>query len=135
MGEYVSAETGTAGELPYHPKHIALVTKITEKTRAGKILWNHTESSVTASVPGELELSFIRGQSIVSPSRGWAIFTLRDKRGNEILRVLGRATLGGLVQATRGTSLEREAVDELYQAIHQQAEDQIQQVIEAIDRI
>jgi len=112
------------------PKYLDLVEKITEKTRANKIQWKMTETGVSATVSGKIELGFVRSRGWLASRTGWALFTIRDENGNEILRVESVSP-----KALAPPSPTRNAVEELYAAIEQVGRREVEKVIELIDRI
>ena len=121
------------------PKYLDLIEKITAKTRANKIRWEMTETGVSANISGKVQLGFVRSRGWAS-GRGWALFTIRDEKGNEILRV-ENARLGGFTrpgelrpEVEDNPSL-RSAVQRLYSAIEQMGRAEVQKVIELIDKI
>ena len=67
------------------PKYIDLINKITEKTRANKIRWQVTNTGISATVSGKIQLGFVRNRGLLGDT--WALFTIRDENENVILRV------------------------------------------------
>ena len=121
----------------YHLRHVELVKKLTEKTRAKKISWSSSDTGLSAIVSGKIEINFVRSNypSIAkflwkSP---WALFTIRDMKGNQLLRIENRAALPAMEPPVEVSV--RDAVHELYTAIEQSLSDEIERAIEVLDRI
>ena len=121
----------------YHLRHVELVKKLAEKTRAKKISWKASDTGLSAIVSGKIEINFVRSNypSIAkflwkSP---WALFTIRDMKGNQLLRVDNTAAFSPMEPPVQVSV--RNAVHELYTAIEQSLSDEIEKAIEALDRI
>ena len=117
----------------YSSKDIELVRKLAEKTRANRIAWKRSETGFSASVSGQLEIGFVRAWSAFGPP-GWSLFTVRDKRGNEILRVDNPLGLRSLLQG-HSEEMIRQSVNELYQAAERSSAAAIDKAIQWIDRV
>lgn len=113
------------------PKFIDLINKITEKTRANKIRWQVTQTGVSATVSGKIQLGFVRSRGLLGDS--WSLFTIRDENGNEILRVDNILSLATVIGADI-PPLEK-AANALYTAIAQSGRAELEKVIELIDKI
>ena len=117
------------------PKHVELVKKIAGKTRGQKILWNKTPTGMSASVPGKLELGFVRELSLIGGSQ-WKLFTIRGEHGNEILKIHKRPTS---MEEVQNVFLACEpltnAISELYQTVEETAKGEVDKVIDVIDNI
>jgi hypothetical protein len=121
---------------------VALVNKITEKTKQRKIPWNRSLNGLSASVPGGLKLNIVERSplSIVGPAPArWVLFTVRDEKGNEILKVENSSQVSiGLpssVEAVLGGDSVTRAVDELYRAVRGAAKGEIEKAIDLLDKI
>jgi hypothetical protein len=68
-------------------RKIALVKKITEKTREGKIAWQKATNGFAAYIPGKLKLVFIEAPFSILSTPRWVVFVVRDDADNEILKV------------------------------------------------
>jgi hypothetical protein len=70
-------------------KKILLVSKITEKTREGKINWQKAPNGFAAYVPGILKVSFVDApmRNFLMNLTRWVIFAVRDEVGTELLKV------------------------------------------------
>jgi hypothetical protein len=83
-------------------KKVALVKKITEKTREGKIVWQKAANGFAAYIPGKLKLVFIEAPfSLISTPR-WVVFVVRDDADNEILKVDNNTTALPASKSTAG---------------------------------
>ena len=118
------------------PKYLDLIEKITQKTLANKISWTMTQTGVSANVSGKIELGFVRGRGGIFATRSWALFTIRDANGNEILRVESgpRTPIEILAGGVPDRPLMK-AVDTLYAAIEQLGGAEVEKIIELIDKI
>ena len=119
---------------PNDPKFIDLIRKITEKTLANKIRWQMSQTGVSATVPGGIQLGFVKSRGLLGNT--WALFTIRSENENEILRV-DNTPLNPFA-ALSGAAEEqpvRKAVGKLYAAIEGSSRAEVERVIELIDRI
>jgi|SRR6185437_6596075 len=126
------------GLQPAHQKSISLVKKIAEKTKAGRITWKKSSTGFIASVRGGLELGFVPAGLLGFGGSVWGIFTVRDRDGNEILRVenpsssvtpLAFSSLGVLPTPDPLVS----AVSELYNQVGGAAATDIDRAITLVD--
>ncbi len=135
------------GSLPtptFDPRYIKLVKTITAKTREGRLEWQRTGTGTIASAAAGLEFNFVfgpgSGLADLISGRWWALFTIRDRDGNEILKVTQERSAvvpGPLPQALLGGSESplKDAVTELFGAVQQAARDKLDDIIDAIDQI
>ena len=119
-------------------KSVNLVAKINEKTRAGRIVWKKSPTGFIASVPGGLELGFVpAGPEVLSST--WGTFTVRDRGGNEILKVenpaapIIRLTLSALLTSPSGSLVA--AIGELYDQVRGIASSNIDKAIDLLDKV
>jgi hypothetical protein len=124
----------------YDSKYVDLVRKITEKTRAKKITWSRTPNGMNTSVSGKMHLGFVRSSGVLVTPEKWALFTIRDEDGNEILNInnsspfsIASAVLGGGPPPV--SSALRKAVEELFEAIEEIARVEVEKLIDVVDRI
>lgn len=68
-------------------KKVALVRKIIQKTREGKIVWQKTGNGAAAYVPGALRMNFVETPWASLFTTRWVIFAVRDEVGSELLKV------------------------------------------------
>ena len=115
-------------------KEIELIEKIAAKTLQGKIPWKVGTTALTASVGNKLEISFVRDSPLVPflGKQGWALFSVRDKQGSEILKISGTAfsplaVLGGVAQELTA------AVDKLYAAVITSYRSEIDKAMDIVD--
>lgn len=73
-------------------RKIALVKKITEKTREGRIVWQKAANGFAAYIPGKLKLVFIEAPFSLLSTPRWVVFVVRDDADNEILKVENSTT-------------------------------------------
>ena len=127
-----------------NPKEVELVQTIIEKTRAGKITWERTPSSLVANVPG-MQLSFVRASSqysqlasILGVGSEWDIFSIRSHHGGEIMKVEQPAPsllLGTPPSAPPPRSKLVQAVDELYSVANVKGQGDVDKAINVIKNL
>lgn len=114
------------------PKYVDLVKKITEKTQAKKITWNKTQNGMNATVSGKMQIGFVRSPGTMFGPVKWALFSVRDEKGTEILSVNNSSLISPLEPAPEPL---REAIEKLYDAIEEIARVEVEKLIDAVDRI
>ena len=121
------------------PREIELTASLVEKTRQGKINWVKQRNAITATVPGGMELNFVTQQNLQG-NLFWQLFTVRDGRGNELLRanpigaVLAFSKIGGKVPVSDISPLLT-AVNELFEAVSKSADDDLEKAIHSIKNL
>jgi hypothetical protein len=132
-------------------KRIALVNKIKAKTEAGKIQWNKTPNGSNATIPAGLAMNFVESvSSIFGPPR-WVLFTVRDNRGNELVKVENNSStppvpttlplqppptpIQTLLQGALALDPLVDAVNQLYNVVRAEAKGEIEKAIDLLDRI
>lgn len=119
------------------PRKMAFVKELTEKTRQGKVHWVTRHNAVTATVPGGLEVNFVTSPSLTGGIY-WQLFTLRDSRGNELIKTSPSPLLPFLPSAMPvpggATSLEQ-AVSELFAEVNKSASDDLDRAISTIKNL
>lgn len=127
------------GEAPSYddPKEVELVEKIAEKTRAGKIVWERTPSSLVGTAPG-MQISFVRSSAWDSLNTivgsWWEIFSIRSQQGAEIMKVEQPPTFGiPSPIPPRGKLLE--AVDTLYSLAASRGHGDIDRALNVINNL
>jgi hypothetical protein len=129
----MSARLNALAEFPDYPRQIQLVRGLIEKARQGKIGWVKLGTAFTASLPNGIVVNFV-----LTAAKGgmtWQLFTVRDKQGNELVRVepqgymapvaLGPDTINTLVDAT----------SELFAIIRGAASDDLDRAIESLKNL
>jgi hypothetical protein len=116
---------------PYGQKEIELVRKIAEKTKLGKIAWNRTRNGMRAPVRG-MEVVFVRAAPF-PPNRGWALFLVKGKDGNEILKISASDYIFGALMG-KSNALMGE-IDKLYAVVEDTAKGDIEKAINEIDQV
>src|SRR5713226_1338638 len=101
----------------YEPKQVELVKKIIDKTKQRKISWKKTRTSISASIPGGLQISFVRSNMLpilsgIGPSE-WTSFTDKDDKGNEVVKVQNQSTFASILTGQLETELLG-AISQLY---------------------
>lgn len=129
----MSTRLGSLLGLPDDPREIELVRSLLEKTNQGKIPWARRGNAITATIPNGLEMNFVLSLSLLGSFTNWELFTVRDRQGNQLLRItnsglipiLGVAAASPLVTAT----------NELFRAVHGAAGDELDRAISAIKKL
>jgi hypothetical protein len=132
MGKYVRGTyVDTSSEKP-----VALIEKITEKTRQGRIVWQVTETGMSCSIDNRMEISFVRVPRALPGGSGWDLFTVREATGTEILRV-ERFRSRPALPPVPGTAEEAilAAADRLYEEIMAAKGSRVDKAIEIIDSV
>lgn len=119
------------------PRKVAFVEELTEKTKQGRVPWVNRNNAVTATLPGGLEINFV-----TSPTLGggvhWQLFTLRDSRGNELIKISPAPLLPFLRSATPvpgGTDSLEQAVGELFSEVNKSASEGLERAISTIKNL
>jgi hypothetical protein len=116
------------------PRKIELVKVLTEKTREGKASWVKERNAITATFSG-LEVNFVTQPTIIRPE-AWQLFTVRDKKGSELIRVtpppLAFFTPPSTVKVPTETANLAQAVDELFATVNRSAGDDLDHAISTI---
>ena len=81
MSAHLNAMLG----LPEDPRQVELVKGLLAKTQQGKIGWVKQGMAFTASLPNGIVVNFVLAAAI--GGMNWQLFTVRDKKGNELVRV------------------------------------------------
>ena len=119
------------------PRKTALVKELTEKTKQGKIRWIAKQNAITTTLPRGLEVNFVT-QASLAGGKYWQLFTLRDERGNELIKTSPSTLLPFLLSpspvAIEHSSLEQ-AVDVLFATVNKSASDDLDQAISAIKNL
>jgi len=121
------------------PRKIALVNLLTEKTKEGKVPWVKKRNAVTSNLQGSLEVNFVMQASLFGARPSWQLFTVRDARGNELLRVAPApisifALTNPLPVPGEGPSLTQ-AVDHLFEAVSSFTGDDLDGAISTIKNL
>ena len=130
-----AVSSGTAGE-----KAIALVRKIIDRSRQGRLNWQRVPSGLRATIAGKLDLFFSTLdvnpiEVLVSsmPTRAWSVFLVRDEAGKEILKVIPQSN-PFLSMLSGPEPLIRE-VDTLFNLVSETATNELDKAINLLDQI
>lgn|SRR5690348_4709653 len=125
------------GQFGEDPRKIALVKELTEKTKQGKVHWVNRHNAVTATLAGGLEVNFV-----TSPRLGggiyWQLFTIRDSRGNELIKTSPSSLLPFLhptAPIPGGAESLEQAVGELFSEVNRSASDDLDRAISTIKNL
>jgi len=115
------------------PRKVELIQSLVEKTRQGKIPWVKQANALTATIPNGFQINFVLAPiSILAPYSSWQLLTVRDKNGNELVRVNNGATVSILAG---GRSALGEAADELFRLVNGAAGDDLDRAITTIKNL
>ncbi len=112
------------------PRELALILGLVAKTREGKIRWFKQGSAITAMVPGGLNLNFVLSTNFFTTSSEWQLFTVRDARNNELVRVGNTPTFLSPLRGNVGA-----AVDELFQSVLALFRDDLDSAIDSVKNL
>jgi hypothetical protein len=128
-------------------RNVELVTKITQKTRDGKITWHKTQSGLAATISGKLKLNLVEAPSSTLSAPRWIIFSVRDDRGTDVLKVentssgvaaginaLSGGGFGSLLGSLGGGTLS-DAVTQLHALITARTKGDVERAISMLDDI
>jgi hypothetical protein len=109
------------------PRQIELVSSLAEKTSQGKIPWVKQRNAISAALPDGLSLNFVTQRNLMG-NFFWQLFTVRDARGNELVRAnpidavlaFSKSEKRPLLTAVEGLfeAVQRSTSEELNKAIH-----------------
>jgi hypothetical protein len=121
-------------------KQLELVHKLTEKTKQGKIAWERSTNSLSASVSGTMFLNFVLSPTYPVGIQCWDLFTVRDSTtGKELLKVQNweEVPLLGITAGPEGSPPDQlgAAARELFAAAANSARGDIEHAIELVDRL
>lgn len=128
---------GSAFNLPDDPRQVELVQSLFVKSREGKIPWTKQGNAFTASLPDGLQANFVLAPtlSMVGPTENWQLFTVRDKRENELLRVHNPPRILALLSGQGKRDPLVEATDDLFRAVQGTAGDDLTRAIDVIKKL
>ena len=112
------------------PRELALVLGLVAKTREGKIRWFKEGSAITALVPSGLNLNFVLSTNLFTASSEWQLFTVRDTRKNELVRVANTSVFLSPFRGAIGA-----AVDELFQSVLALFRDDLDSAINSVKNL
>lgn len=131
----MSAHANSFLGLPEDPREIELTRSLLDKTRQGKIPWVKQGNALTAAIPNGLQTNFVLSPvTFLTPSSSWDLFTVRDKNGNELVRV-GNAGIITAVLARQASSPLVDAANELFIAVYGAVGDDLERAINAIKKL
>jgi hypothetical protein len=122
--------------LPDDPREVELIQSILEKTRQGKIPWVKQGNAFTATIPNGFQTNFVLSSlsfAGLSPST-WELFTIRDSKGNELVRV-GNTGIASILAGSGALSPLATAANELFKAVFGAVGDDLDRAINAIKRL
>ncbi len=92
---------------------------------------------MNASVSGKMQLGFVRSLGTFVTPEKWALFTIRDENGNEILSVTNTSTLAMLAGPTPPSPEHnlRKSIGHLFDAVEESTRAEVEKLIEVVDRI
>jgi hypothetical protein len=119
--------------LPDDSREIELTRSLLEKTRQGKIPWIKQGNALTATIPSGFQTNFVLSPpSLLGSSSLWELFTVRDRNGNELVRVSNAA----LAPVFGGASSPLvSAANELFRAVYGAVGDDLDRAINAIKKL
>ena len=114
-------------------KELELILKLIQKTGEGKIVWKFSPTAFTSSVGEKLEVNLVRQSAFLGTTGlGWSLFTVRDRKGNELVKVLHRP-LAPMAMAESPDLVS--TVDKLYEEVMRAQQRDIEKAIGIVDSI
>jgi len=112
------------------PADVALLDKIMEKTKAGKLFWNRLRNGFVAQLPDAMKIEFVNSGF----GAGWSTFTVKTKEGT-VLHVENRGNLVFAVLAGSDPDPLSAKVSILYSEVQKVGEGAVERAIKILDRI
>jgi len=128
----MSARYNALVQFPDDPRQVELVKGLLEKTQQGKIGWVKQGTAVTTSLPNGIAVNFVLATALLSDS--WQLFTVRDKQGNELVRVDSPGVFA-IIAGSAITSPLLAATNELFTAVHGPKIDDLDRAIESVKKL
>jgi hypothetical protein len=117
---------------PDDPRELELLRGLEAKTREGKIRWSKAGSAITASVSNGLKLNFVLSTNVFTSVSDWQLFTVRDRRDSELVRVSG---MPAFALAGAGTSALTVAADRLFRLAMASVRDDLDSAIDSVKNL
>jgi hypothetical protein len=117
------------------PREIELILNLNLKTRQGKIPWVKQANAITANIPGGFQINFVVATTLtfLPQSLNWDLLTVRDKSGNELVRVNGGNMISVITGGTRSELIA--AADDLFKAANGVTGEGLDRAINAIKNL
>jgi hypothetical protein len=115
-------------------RDVALIRKILERTKQGKVRWQRILNAISAATPNGLQFDFVLSTPFGSLGSSWVMFTVRDQ-GAEIMRVQRNIAALNLPSLIVTTDPVNDAAEELFQAVSGSAEDNVDRASRKLDNI
>jgi hypothetical protein len=120
--------------IPDDPREIELTRSLLEKTRQGKIPWIKQGNALTATIPSGVQTNFVLSPvSLLGSSSNWELFTVRDRSGNELVRI-GNPSFAAMLVGQAVNPLA-DAANELFKAVYGAVGDDLDRAINAIKKL
>jgi hypothetical protein len=119
--------------LPDDSREVELTRSLLDKTKQGKIPWVRQGTALTAAIPGGLHANFVLAPTIFATPSNWQLFTVRDSRGNELVRVSGPGGFAILAGAAMSPLVA--AANDLFRAVHGAVGDDLDRAIDSIKKL
>lgn len=108
---------------------VELVASLTEKTEQAKIPWLKRRNTISAALPGGLLLNFIAQPNLLG-NFYWQLFTVRDARGNELVRANPIDAVLAFSKAESRPLLT--AVERLFEAVQRSTAGELSKAIDSV---
>jgi hypothetical protein len=130
----MSSPIGRLIGLPDDSREVELINSLVEKTRQGKIPWIKQTGALTARIPSGFEINFVLSMiTIFTKHPNWELLTVRDRSGNELVRVNNVSGFAALSGGVKGPLVE--AADELFKLVDDASGDDLERAINAIKNL
>jgi len=119
------------------PRVSALANKLREKTRQRKVSWVRSPTAFTCSIQGQMQVNFVLAAQVftIGLYPKWQLFVIRDTLGRELVRVENFTNVLAVLMSGGKRTEAMEAIDQLFSAVQSAAKDELDKVIDSIDRI
>jgi len=115
-------------------REVALIRKILERTKQGKVKWQRQPSAISAATANGLQFYFVLTAPFAPLGQDWVTFTVRDQNA-EIATVQKNPLPIPIPTVSFPTDPVVSAANELFQAVSGAAEDNVDRAIRKLDNI
>src|SRR6266496_1807881 len=122
------------------PRHHQVVEKLIEQTRAGRMLWTKSPSSYETVLQNGTKVVFILGSHplpFLKTEENWAQFSVRQRDGNEVMKVANPAGISLTMPPPPGTTSRetlQQTIDKLFNLVTNKGKDDLDSILDEIDR-
>jgi hypothetical protein len=115
-------------------REVALIHKILERTRQGKLKWQRQQNIISATTANGLQFYFVLNVPFASLGQSWVTFTVKDQNA-EIAKVQNNVYPFAIPTIVVAQADAVHAAEELFQAVSGVADNNLERVIKKLDNI